>query len=164
MKIIIKSFLTLYTFVLITACNKNGSPTLLHAATDSAKPTSPDTIKSKPSDTTVIFAARWNIVSDSIANINNYWNSEGEPIPGFYTGGPNDYFNFFSNGTYTGSENGSTGSGTYQLLPDSGISISDRNALGKAKILVLTRNTLKIIGSDTSSTGGILNEIIIFKR
>jgi hypothetical protein len=148
MKVIYKLILTLSTLFFIVSCSKHAS----------------DTTKNNSLDTTVIFATRWNIVSDSIANINNYWDNTGEPIPGFYSGVPNDYFNFLSNGTCTASEIGLTGSGTYQLLPDSGISISLKPALKKAKILILTASALKIVGSDTSATGGILNEILIFKR
>lgn len=142
---------------LIVACSKNASTVARTNANG-------DTANHTPPDTTTTLIARWTVVSDSLANIKSYTFSDGEPIPGLYIGGPNDYFNFLANGTYTASEGGFSGSGTYQLLPNSGISISPKPALKKAKILQLTRNALKIYGSDTSLHGGILIETLIFKR
>ena len=116
------------------------------------------------SDTTRTIDVRWMIQRDSLANINNYWFSEGYPIPGEYNGTVNDYIDFSSDGRYTGHENGIDGSGTYKIFSDSTISIPARPALKMARILKWTSGSLIIFGSDTSVTGGILVEKIWLSR
>ncbi len=74
--------------------------------------------------------AKWSIVSDTVANTNNYYFMSGGdafyPPSGNYIGGPNDYLTFNTNGSTSGSEDGVSAMGSYQLLVDSGISMSLR--------------------------------------
>jgi hypothetical protein len=150
-------------YLFLPSCSKSSAKPPV--TSDSTTRTQPDSNGTVPADSVI---AKWTVVEDTVANTNSYFFDQGGfpyyPNSGNYTGGANDYLTLQTGGTYTGSENGIAGAGTYQLLQARGISISSRPALTKAKITALTATTLTISGSDMSSNGGVLTETLYLKK
>ena len=151
-------------YLFLPSCSKSSARPPANPDT-TTPPTQPDSTGLVAADSVI---AKWTLVEDTVANTNNYFIDEGGfpyyPASGNYTGGAGDYLNLQAGGIYTGSENGVTGGGTYQLLQTRGISISSRPALADAKITALTDTTLTISGSATSINGGTLTETLYLKK
>jgi hypothetical protein len=115
-------------------------------------------------DSVMALTGKWSIVSDSLANINNYTFSGGYPVPGFYTGVPADFWEFLQSGQLNVHENNNDYHSSFQLQPNHLIVIADKVEFKDAVIDTLTPHSCTIHGSDTSSNGGIVIEILILKR
>ena len=150
--------------VTLSGCSKSSSKSTNTGTT----PTHP----AKPDSTGMVsvsaIEARWSIVSDTVANTNNYYYMSGGdafyPPSGNYIGGTNDYLTFNTNGSTSGSEDGVSAMGSYQLLVDSGISMSLRPDLMNARVVTLTTNALTITGRATGANGSMLVETIYLTK
>ena len=111
----------------------------------------------------VTLVAKWQLVNDTLANINNYFVPAGYPVPGNYIGVPGDYWEFHSDGTVNWHGNRMDYASTYQLV-NNHLIVAQKTEFKYATLENLTAHTLTIYGSDTSSNGGIVFETVNLSR
>jgi hypothetical protein len=114
-------------------------------------------------DPAVIILGRWQVVKDSIVTHNFAFPNGDIPIPGVYTGGASDYWNFQSNGTLIIQEGGPQLSSTYHVLSASSLLV-DGFDWGNVTIITLNSRIFTWEKVITSSNGGTYYRKAYFSR